>query len=340
MLKRLKLTNWRSLRDVSIDFAPLTVFIGANASGKTNIIEALGVLRDRAVTNSLDELAYVWSFKDSISHGAPDQKIVMDWWYADHDSEGDDHDSLSWKLGLPSSDDRILEDRLMMTCLEDAQILAEGFKPSLTRPIKMRRYALQGIDEDGENTLYLLDYLWGRNPALKEAFMADYRYIVPHLEAMDIDKTDTELRLVARERHYAGSIISAGTARVAAMLAALYWAEHTAPLQKSLFENLEARDIVVIEEPDAALNPRALSRLVDVLRRFVEDDKPPRQIILTTHNPTFLNYFKPEEVRVVERDEADGSTQVYPIPADILDGQTTLHALGDLWQTGALGGLR
>src|SRR5689334_20299808 len=46
MLKSLRLKNWRSLRDVEINFAPITVFIGANSSGKTNIIDALHFLRD------------------------------------------------------------------------------------------------------------------------------------------------------------------------------------------------------------------------------------------------------------------------------------------------------
>jgi AAA15 family ATPase/GTPase len=41
MLTRMTFKNWRSLRDVTIDFTSITLFIGANSSGKTNI---LGVL--------------------------------------------------------------------------------------------------------------------------------------------------------------------------------------------------------------------------------------------------------------------------------------------------------
>jgi predicted ATPase len=46
MLKRLRFKNWRSLRDVEVpDLQPLTVFIGPNSSGKTNILDGLYFLR-------------------------------------------------------------------------------------------------------------------------------------------------------------------------------------------------------------------------------------------------------------------------------------------------------
>ncbi len=42
MLTRMRFQNWRSLKDVTIEnLTPITVFIGANSSGKTNIIDAL-----------------------------------------------------------------------------------------------------------------------------------------------------------------------------------------------------------------------------------------------------------------------------------------------------------
>ena len=45
-LLRLKAKNYRSLRDVSIDLEDFNVFIGANASGKSTILDALRFLHD------------------------------------------------------------------------------------------------------------------------------------------------------------------------------------------------------------------------------------------------------------------------------------------------------
>ena len=45
MLKQLILENWKSFGHAVLDIDPLTVIIGTNASGKSNVIEALEFLR-------------------------------------------------------------------------------------------------------------------------------------------------------------------------------------------------------------------------------------------------------------------------------------------------------
>lgn len=68
MITRMRFKNWRSLRDVTIDnITPLTVFIGANSSGKSNILDALHFLR-YALENGVSEAVYTWGGFDSIHH--------------------------------------------------------------------------------------------------------------------------------------------------------------------------------------------------------------------------------------------------------------------------------
>nr|WP_242054913.1 AAA family ATPase [Nostoc flagelliforme] len=45
MLKQLILENWKSFRYAELPLDPLTVIIGTNASGKSNVVEALEVLQ-------------------------------------------------------------------------------------------------------------------------------------------------------------------------------------------------------------------------------------------------------------------------------------------------------
>lgn len=54
MIKSLKVTNFRSILESYVDLNNLTVFVGANASGKSNIMKALEFVRD-ATTDSLDD---------------------------------------------------------------------------------------------------------------------------------------------------------------------------------------------------------------------------------------------------------------------------------------------
>lgn len=45
MLKSLRLIDFKSFADQAVDFAPLTLLVGANASGKSNLLDALRFLR-------------------------------------------------------------------------------------------------------------------------------------------------------------------------------------------------------------------------------------------------------------------------------------------------------
>ncbi|MHB8752797.1 MAG: AAA family ATPase, partial [Aggregatilineales bacterium] len=67
----------------------------------------------------------------------------------------------------------------------------------------------------------------------------------------------------------------------------------------------------------------------------------PRQYILTTHNPMLLNFFEPNEVRIVERDE-QGVTTVQPIDLNVAKAwleEEGAYNLGDIWTTRLLGGV-
>ena len=59
-MKLVKLTakNYRSLRDVSVEFSSLNVFIGANASGKSTILDALRFLQEGVQTRDFNIPVY------------------------------------------------------------------------------------------------------------------------------------------------------------------------------------------------------------------------------------------------------------------------------------------
>lgn len=50
MIRRVRVQGYKSLRDVKVRLQPLTVFLGPNAAGKSNLFDALGLL-SRAVTS-------------------------------------------------------------------------------------------------------------------------------------------------------------------------------------------------------------------------------------------------------------------------------------------------
>jgi predicted ATPase len=89
-----------------------------------------------------------------------------------------------------------------------------------------------------------------------------------------------------------------------------------------------------IEEPENFLHPRLLLELAEECRNATART----QLLATTHSPFFLNALRPDEVRVLWRDE-HGYTRTQR--ASDLQGVSEFmqHGalLGDLWMEGQLG---
>ena len=79
-MKLLKLTakNYRSIRDVSVDFSDLNLFIGANASGKSTILDALRFLHEGVQTRDFHTPVYSrGGFLNLAWKGAPADSIEL-----------------------------------------------------------------------------------------------------------------------------------------------------------------------------------------------------------------------------------------------------------------------
>src|SRR5262249_54342208 len=96
--------------------------------------------------------------------------------------------------------------------------------------------------------------------------------------------------------------------------------------------------LTCIEEIDHGLHPHALDRLVELLRKASSRT----QFLIATHSPALVNRLLPEEVIVCERGP-DGASRIPAIdPQEVRRMEQELHGelgLGELWFTGALGGV-
>jgi len=59
MLSKIKIGNFKSIKDLDLKLAPLTIFVGPNSSGKSNVLESIAILAqttrlDRSITRSLE----------------------------------------------------------------------------------------------------------------------------------------------------------------------------------------------------------------------------------------------------------------------------------------------
>ena len=390
MLTRMRFKNWRSLKDVEIDnLTPITVFIGANSSGKTNIIDALSFLRRMLRENVPDSTYFQVNREAQIrTLGVPEDEPVeigitfqsevskMNPTYTLGISEGTpfhfyetirdnslyhvELDAIDGKGEMTSSKQSLktpISGPLALSFMGSAphvyqlnndenspnplfdlyayianrwQILGEGFSPALRSPRNSRAlYDTYLVDEETQDLPILLSFMKEKYSELYGEFQEDLKWFMKHVTGVEIREEVAETRIVIQEGNKVDApTVSAGTSRALAM----FTAYHALSMRYR-----EMPGLVVIEEPDTALNPGLLRRFVEQLRVYASGPNP-RQFILTTHNPGLLDFFEPEEVRVVSRDE-QGHTHVARIPDHIKEIWLDKYGLGEVWTTNSFEGL-
>jgi predicted ATPase len=114
--------------------------------------------------------------------------------------------------------------------------------------------------------------------------------------------------------------VSDGTIRLLALMVIANWtAKHST--------------LIAIEEPENGVHPHLSEHLVGILRAAEN-----RQFIVTTHNPTFLDYLEPNEVILC--DKMDGFTKlIHASDIPEIKSFKKHFRLGELWVQGTLGGI-
>ena len=95
--------------------------------------------------------------------------------------------------------------------------------------------------------------------------------------------------------------------------------------------------LICIEEPEVGLHPEAIQIVADALVEASERT----QIIVTTHSEALIDALseRPEDVLVTERD-SDNSTQFRRLDKKQLSLWLERYSLGQLWRMGEIGGTR
>ena len=181
------------------------------------------------------------------------------------------------------------------------------------------------LSKSGDNLANVVQYLNERySDRLAEIFKRLSKRI-PRLEsvlaeAMPDGRLLLQIKDAPFERPILSRFSSDGTLKMLAYLLVL--------------DDPNAPQFIGIEEPENFLHPRLLPGLAEECRRASEHS----QLFVTTHSPFFLNPMRPNEVRVLYRDE-EGYTHVQTaadirgITAFIKEGAS----LGHLWSEGRFG---
>ncbi len=181
------------------------------------------------------------------------------------------------------------------------------------------------LTKTGDNVANVIQYLAEQHPDRLEQIFVKLRQRVPHIQQVLTDTMpDGRLLLQIKDAPFNNPVLarfaSDGTLKMLAYLVLLF--DPTPPA------------FIGIEEPENFLHPRLLPELAEECRSATEHT----QILATTHSPFFVNALRPDEVRVLWRNEK-GYTETM-CTADITGVRDFVDngaLLGQLWMEGQLG---
>ena len=181
------------------------------------------------------------------------------------------------------------------------------------------------LSKTGDNLANVIQYLSEEHPERLEVVFGRLRERVPKVQSVTADPMpDGRLLLQIRDAPFAEPVMarfaSDGTLKMLAYL--------------TLLHDPVPPPFIGIEEPENFLHPRLLYGLAEECRRAAEAT----QVLVTTHSPFFLDALRPEEVRVLWRDES-GYTRCNPLSENdkVLAFMDAGAQLGDLWMEGHFG---
>ncbi len=342
MIDSVSIQNFKSIADITLPLGNVNVLIGANGSGKSNILEAIGMAAaERDGYIKTDELFYkgVRIAKPNLVVGSfyghkSSQKIAIT-------IEGGSK-KLQYRISNEHPDDIYADWTAQVTP-------AMGLKSVLAKYLIYSASidALRGFTTgsyqmplglNGEGLDVLLNTMSDEDKAhIKDEVAA----CIPWVQDIFIDTNDTykmqgyklgrsKSNLYFQDRYMqkSNNIFSAENANEGILELLFYL---------TLFVSTKTPTFFAIDNIDNGLNPRLCRHLLTILSRLAKEQQ--KQVILTTQNPAILDGLnlndEAQKLYVIERND-DGYTVAKPLRTKT--GAQKMK-LSEMWMNGIIGGV-
>ncbi len=317
MIHKVRIQNFKSLRDVSIDLERFTVFVGANGSGKSNLLGAI----HNAVRAATGDPQKVFAHE---RHG--------DWVYT-RGGEGNlsircetERGAFSVEASPPTNypppPELMQKGHWEYHISPSSQALMATLAPARRLVFLHLNAALMAlpsyVEQDpprmeytGEGLASVLAFMALNDPSGFEELVALARTLIPRLQRIrfrkaTVHKMERELVRFGAEtverrtrRPYQGELIlfdfdhaenvSARTASEGTLLKLGLLTVLLGPTRPQ---------ILLLEDLEQGLHPLAQKQLVAVIGQIMQKF-PDLQLLATSHSPYLLDYLSPEQVRIM-----------------------------------------
>jgi predicted ATPase len=363
MLQKVEIKGYRSIREVALELGQLNVLIGANGAGKSNFVSFFKMLNEM-MGRRLQLYINTTGRAQSLLHFGP--KVTpqmegrlefvadngMDWYFmrlfhAAGDTLVFADEELRFQqtgysrpkvvsLGAGQQESRIGEQaeqgepsaRVVRRLLNECRVY-HFHDTSPTARVRQYCYLNDNrwLMPDAGNLAALLYAYRNRAETVYRRIVSTVKKILPGFDDFDLEPSRLNLNEIILNWRKEGSEylfgphqLSDGSLRAMAIFTLFLQPEDDLP------------DVIILDEPELGLHPRALEIVAGLMRAAAIKT----QVIVATQSPAFLNFFDPLDVITVE--SHDAQSQFRRLDPDELKDWLEDYSLGELWERNVVGG--
>ncbi|TDJ66283.1 MAG: hypothetical protein E2O39_16700 [Planctomycetota bacterium] len=304
MLKKVSFQNYRCLKELTLSLGPLTVVVGANATGKSTVLQGLQFPGGLEPTDA-------WRHESGLSiriafefDGQPNFTKISD-------ARGRN----SFEGNRSGRSSQLLH--LDLNALRQQNQVAEQ----------------QSLAQDGSNLTNVFATLSRRK---QEDMVREFCALVPMFSDVNHKPTEDGFHTLVFQDRWSGAAFGPHEVSDGTMLVLAYLLAQHQELQVDLLaieEPERGLHPYLLGEIVGLFRKMARG----------EVGTKPIQIVLATHSAELLDHLEPEEVRFLSRNQQDGSVGIETISEEEPNWQQAFRehegSLGNLWLAGGHGGV-
>jgi predicted ATPase len=353
MIHRARFVNFKALRDVEATFdSRLTMLVGPNGCGKTSVLQGLHFLTQLAAVQQKDTDFAVATLHEYSSVGTRLEELTLELrgersGWGSYEIELRTHDSQKLTCILVAEEEKRSEWRyttrrhneqwLSLNPVDAALTASDArvFDRSAFIRFSAARLAVPTllnevpphVAKDGTGLAATLSHIKLKHAEVFDRIEEAFCRVIRGARRIRFDKalvpgtpyySDTLLIDFAGVEGVKAAHVSSGTLFALGLLTVVL--------------GPDSANVVLLDDLDHGLHPRAQLELIEVFRNLI-DDNPDLQIVATAHSPYILDRLQPNEVRVMSLRD-DGAAVCVPL-TDHPEFERWRDAMspGEFWST-------